>query len=317
MVEEKAEETKKETKIETQGRKKEEHIQKTNWYNKHYKILLILPIIMFVFSIFYLFQFNANHGDIVLKDISLTGGTSVTVFDEGVDIDELKSTLRAEFPDLIVRKILDIRTRNQQAFIVETRSGVEEVKTALEKYLGYQLNQDNSSIEFSGSAISQGFYQQLRFALFISFILMATVVFIIFRTPIRSLSVIIASFADIIMTIVVIDILGIQLSTAGIVALLMLIGYSVDVDILLTTRVFKDKEGTLNQRIFGAFKTGITMTLTAIAAVGIALLFTYSLSPTLSQMFIIIIIGLGFDILNCWITNASILKWYMEAKKLT
>ena len=114
------------------------------------------------------------------------------------------------------------------------------------------------------------------------------------------------------MTIAVIDMMGIRLSTAGIVALLMLIGYSVDVDILLTTRVVRDKEGTLNQRIYGAFKTGITMTLTAIAAAAVALITTHSLSPTLSQMFTIILIGLGFDIINCWITNASILKWYSE-----
>jgi preprotein translocase subunit SecF len=96
----------------------------------------------------------------------------------------------------------------------------------------------------------------------------------------------------------------------------MLIGYSVDADILLTTRVIRHKEGTLNERIWGAFKTGITMTLTAIVAVGIALIFTYSLSPILAQMFTIILIGLCFDILNCWITNASILKWYGEAKHI-
>jgi preprotein translocase subunit SecF len=58
------------------------------------------------------------------------------------------------------------------------------------------------------------------------------------------------------------------------------------------------------------------MTLTAIVAVGIALIFTYSLSPILAQMFTIILIGLCFDILNCWITNASILKWYGEAKHI-
>jgi preprotein translocase subunit SecF len=116
------------------------------------------------------------------------------------------------------------------------------------------------------------------------------------------------------MTIVVLDIMKVQLSTAGIVALLMLIGYSVDVDILLTSRVVRSKEGTLNERIFGAFKTGITMTLTVIAATGMALIFMHSTSPVLSQMFTIILIGLGFDIFNCWITNASILKWYMEAK---
>jgi preprotein translocase subunit SecF len=141
---------------------------------------------------------------------------------------------------------------------------------------------------------------------------MAIVIFIIFRTPIRSLSIIIAGLADIMMTIVVMDLVGIQFSTAGIVALLMLIGYSVDADILLTTRVMKDKDLSLNQRIFGAFKTGMTMTLTAIVSVAVALIFTRNFSPVLSQMFTIILVGLVFDIFNCWVTNASILKWYAE-----
>ena len=56
------------------------------------------------------------------------------------------------------------------------------------------------------------------------------------------------------------------------------------------------------------------MTITAIAAVGISFLIIYSFSDTLKQIFGIILIGLVFDIFNTWITNASILKWYVERK---
>ena len=62
------------------------------------------------------------------------------------------------------------------------------------------------------------------------------------------------------------------MSSGGIVAFLMLIGYSVDTDILLTNRVLKRFEGTVNEKIFGAFKTGITMTLTSLLAIVLALL---------------------------------------------
>ena len=67
--------------------------------------------------------------------------------------------------------------------------------------------------------------------------------------------------------------------------------------------------------MFEAFKTGITMTLSSIAAVGVALIFTISFSAVLSQIFTILLIGLGFDLLNTWITNASLLKWYLEKKQ--
>lgn len=288
-----------------------------NWYDKSYKLMLIVPAVLIIFSLFYLFNFYHNNGDLIYKDVSLTGGTTVTVFDSNVNADSVKSSLQQQFPDLLARSISNIATGKQEGFSVETKADANETKAALEKYLGYELTSDNSSIEFSGSNLSLGFYQQLRVALLISFTLMALVVLFIFRKPIRSLSVIVAALADIMMTVVVLDIFKVQLSTAGIVALLMLIGYSVDVDILLTTRVFRDSEGTLNHRVFGAFKTGITMTLTAIAAAAVSLIFTYSFSPTLAQMFTIILIGLGFDMLNCWVTNASILKWYMEAKHLS
>jgi preprotein translocase subunit SecF len=51
------------------------------------------------------------------------------------------------------------------------------------------------------------------------------------------------------MTLVVVNLLGMKLSSAGIVSFLMLIGYSVDTDIMLTTRLLKSGEGSLNQRL--------------------------------------------------------------------
>ncbi len=288
-----------------------------NWYERNYKKLLVIPAIFFIFTIVYLVQFNAKNNDIILKDVSLTGGATITVLDEKINIYDLKDTLKSEFPDISVRAISNIRTGKQQAFFVETSAEVEKIKPALEKYIGYSLDSDNSSIEFSGESLSTGFYKQLRLAILIAFIFMAIVVFAVFRTPVPSLAVIISAFADIIMTLTVVNLMGLRLSTAGIIALLMLIGYSVDTDILLTTRILKKKEGSLNKRMVGAFKTGMMMTITSIIAVGASLLILHSFSDVLSQMFTIILIGLGFDIFNTWLTNASILKWYAEVKRIS
>ncbi len=136
-----------------------------------------------------------------------------------------------------------------------------------------------------------------------------------FKNSIPSLAIILSAFADIFMTLALFDLLGMKMSTAGIVAFLMLIGYSVDTDILLTNRVLKRHEDSLNKRLFSAFKTGITMTLTSLLAVIIALLVVSSFSPVLTKIFTVLVIGLGFDILNTWITNVSILKWYVKKKE--
>lgn len=292
-----------------------QHQQNKSWYDKYYKIILLIPIILLVIALVYLVKFQNENGDIIRKDVSLTGGTSITVFDSSVSVEDLQNSLLQQFPDLSIRTLSDFQTGAQTGFILETKAHVDEIRPALEDYLKYSLTQENSSIEFSGSTLSQGFYQQLRLAVILAFLFMAIVVFIIFRTLVPSAAVVFAAFADIIMTLVVVNYLGIELSMAGVVTFLMLIGYSVDTDILLTTRVLQRGEQSINKSIYGAFKTGIMMTLTAIVAVGIALFFIRNSSEVLSQMFTILLIGLFFDILNTWVTNASMLKWYAEKKE--
>jgi preprotein translocase subunit SecF len=144
---------------------------------------------------------------------------------------------------------------------------------------------------------------------------MAVVVFFIFRTTIPSLAVILSAFADIVLTLALVDYLGISLSSAGIVAFLMIIGYSVDTDIMLTSHLLKRRDASINSRLMTSLKTGLTMTLTSIVAVLIAFFITASFSEVLRQIFLILIIGLSFDIMNTWLMNATILRWYVERKQ--
>jgi len=290
-------------------------ILKGKTYDKIYKWLLVIPALILIFCIVYLVQFNAQNGDIIYKDVSLTGGTTITVINEDVNIEELKTALSGQFDDLFIRGISDLRTGKQSGFLLETGAEVGEIRKALEDYLGYELTVENSSVEFTGATLSSGFYQQLKWAVILAFVFMALVVFIIFRTFIPSFAVILSAFADIIMTLTVVNLLGVKMSIAGIIAFLMLIGYSVDTDILLTSRVLKRGEGSVNQRIKSAFGTGMTMTLTSIVAISVSLAIIYNLSDTLRQIFSVLLIGLGFDMLNTWITNASILKIYAEKKE--
>lgn len=286
----------------------------SEWHDKNYKKLLLVPLALFALSLIYIGIFYTQNDDFIYKDISLTGGTSVTIY-ETIDLDKLEADLSGKLEELNSRSIYDLITREQKAIILETKSEGQLAKEVLEDYFGYELNEENSSFEFTGSALSESFYQQLLIAILFAFFFMAIVVFIIFRTVIPSAAVILAALTDIIMTLALVDILGIKMSSAGIVAFLMLIGYSVDTDILLTTRMLKRNEGSLNERIFGAFSTGITMTLTSLFAVALALIVVSSFSVILTQIFTILTIGLCFDLVNTWITNVSILKWYVEKKK--
>jgi len=291
----------------------EQESKSKNWHDKYYKHLLLIPIGLLLFSLIYMGIFYSINNDFIYKDVSLTGGTSVTIYDK-IDAINLKQALSEKLDEINTREIYDLLTKEKKAVIIETKSDGEHTRQILEEYLGYELNEENSSFEFTGSALSESFFKQLIIAIIFAFIFMAIVVFIIFRTFVPSTAVIISAFADILMTLTLVNLFGIKMSSAGIVAFLMLIGYSVDTDILLTTRILKRHEGTLNQKIFGALKTGLTMTLTSLLAVTFALIVVKSFSVVLTQIFTILVIGLSFDILNTWITNVSILKWYVERK---
>ena len=160
------------------------------------------------------------------------------------------------------------------------------------------------------------FFKDLIIALLIAFVFMAIVVFLYFRNLVPAGAVILAAASDILITLAIVNLIGMKLSAAGIAAFLMLIGYSVDTDILLSTRVLKRREGTEMERIYGAFKTGMTMTITTLIAITVALVITQS--EVIRQIMTILLIGLIVDIINTWIQNVGILRLYLErkAKKL-
>jgi preprotein translocase subunit SecF len=332
------------------------------------------------------------------KDVSLTGGTTIT-FQSQLSQSDVHNALSSQFKNIIVTSVSDTTGRQTALIVTVPGDNPEEIKQSLEDFLGYPLTEENASIEFTGSSLSQQFYNQLVRAVIFAFILMALVVFLVFGeskkvkvyaiilslaaakltfpssaiitglvvvlgiaaaiyslalakekkfyiyslavflslilvlifpkyfliapiavllialytlVSVPSIAVIFAAFADIVMTLAVVNLLGLQLSSAGIVAFLMLIGYSVDTDILLTTRVLRRKTESVNNAIYSAFKTGITMTLTSIAAVTIALFIVSGFGSILNQIFTILLIGLIFDIFNTWVTNAGMIKWYAE-----
>lgn len=289
---------------------------KGNWYDKHYKKLLIIPIILILFSVVYMISFYNTNGDFINKDISLTGGTSATIYDQNVEISILIGDLSTELKNLNIRQISDVISGSQKAVVIETTTDGEETREILEKYFGYELIEgENFDFEFTGSSLSSSFYKQLIYALILAFFLIGLVIFIMFKKIIPSSIIIFSTFANILMTITTANILGIQMSTAGIMSLLMILGYSIDTDILLTTKMLKRREVVVNERIKGALKTGLKMTLTSLISFILILFIVSSFSNTLVQIFSILSIGLFFDLINTWITNVSVMKWYLEAKK--
>ena len=201
-------------------------------------------------------------------------------------INDLKS-------EISVRELSDLTTKKQIGIIIETSdiSVKDKLKDSIENNLKIKLNEENYSVEEVGSSLGEGFYKDMIKAVIIAFILMGIVVFISFRIWVPSLAVILSAFLDIIATLMFVDLIGIKISAAGIASFLLIIGYSIDTDILLTTRVLKRTEkGTVVDRIFDSLGTGLTMTATTIIALTIG--YFVATSSTLKEMFSIILISI-------------------------
>ena len=285
-------------------------------YGSQYKKLLIIPFALLLIAILLIGFKIASTGDFINRDVSLKGGVTVTIPTAGqIDISQLKNTLSPIFPknDISTKSLSQFGT--QVGIIVEAdieENQADTLVTEIGKALNQKLTSKDYSIEVVGSSLGASFFKEIVIALLTAFLFMAIVVFLYFRTFVPSAAVILSAFSDITVTLAVVNLLDIRLSAAGIAAFLMLIGYSVDTDILLTTRLLKRKEGTEMERIYGAIDTGFTMTLTTLVAVIVGLIFTQS--DAIRQIMIILLIGLLVDMVYTWIQNVGILRLYLERK---
>ena len=289
------------------------------FYEKHYKKLIYFSYAILLLSIIFLGYKYAATGDIIERDISLKGGVSATIYNDNLNLQEIENYLKEKVKDFRVRSLTDANTGKQTGLIIEVADITgDELRSLLEKEITY-INFDNQEEYDPGltsSSFGTDFYRGLLIALLFSFIFMSIVVLISFRTFIPSIAVISAALTDILAALVVVDLIGIKLSAAGIVAFLLVIGYSIDTDVLLTTKLLKRREeGPLYERLKHSMKTGLTMTFAAISALGVG--YFIAIPEELKQIFLIVIIALVFDIITTYGGNAGILIHYCKKKNIT
>ena len=265
------------------------------------KQLVIIPLVLLVISIVLLSLNMINTGMPVTPGIDFSGGTAVTVITP--DTREQILTTFSGYP------LIDVAEGVNNGKFLKF-SSMDDAKFRSLTSLITQKYPD-AKIDQIGESFGKTLQYQAVLALIFSFICMAIVIFLAFRTFVPAAAVVLSAFADMVMTAAAMNIIGIPLSLGTVAALLMLIGYSVDSDILLTNRVLK-RQGKLNEKLSGAFTTGIIMTSTTLAAtVALFIVSWFGSVQILMEISAVLLIGLVFDIMNTWLTNAGILKWYV------
>ncbi|MDM7912295.1 MAG: protein translocase subunit SecF, partial [Methanotrichaceae archaeon] len=274
--------------------------------------IMLVPIGVFILALISLGVTYVSTGSPVKLGIEFTGGTLITV--PGIGSEESAASVFADYP---LQDVRDIGNRYMLQFGPMSDSEYSQlVKLANDQF-------ESPDIRHMGPIYSKELQSQVARYLPLSFILMAIVVFVVFRELVVSGLVVICALADILTAAASMNLTGVELSLGTVAALLMLIGYSVDTDILLSMRVLKRK-GDVDEKIKGAMGTGLTMAGTTIAAV-ISLIiisnFLYLIVPSFTRMDVIadmttvLIFGLAADVFNTWVTNAQGLRWYLGRSK--
>jgi len=288
-----------------------------NRYFKNYKVAMVIPLVILVLS-FSIIYFNYSRtGDFVPMDVSIKGGTTITVqTDISYGADELVSWFESEF------NVADVNVRDLKALVGETVLGYEFQTTSFldsavikEKFalkFGIGEKTEKLSIGLQGPVLGEKFIESTIKILFIAFVLMGITVFWYFKSIAPSISIMFSTFADVVGMLAILSILGMPLNIAGIGAMLMMIGYSTDSDVLLASNIIKYKEGELEQRMKNVLKTEVTMSVAAFVCY--ALMFFISNVDTIRNIALILMLGLIFDLTNTWLLGAALQRIYAEKK---
>ncbi|HLC67622.1 MAG TPA: hypothetical protein VJI12_01945 [archaeon] len=273
-------------------------------YEKHWKILLWIPIALLVLSVVIIVFNIASTGSFMKKDVELTGGKSLT-FEVGLyDLDAIKleipyATVRVT-SGVVKNMIVDMPIEANESLAISVVSRHADVH-------------GTPTLRTIGPSIGNVFFQQAQLALVLAFIFMAATVFILYRSLIPSSIVVLAAATDILVTIGVLIVLDVSLSLPVLAALITLIGYSVDTDLVLTSELLKAQHHEISEGIKRAMKTGLTLTMTILVA--LVSMYLISGSIVIEQISFVLLIGLIVDMPATWFGNTGVLRAWLERRK--
>ena len=163
--------------------------------------LVIIPLVLLAISLVLLASQYAATGMPVTPGIDFSGGTAVTIITSD-STEQLQATF-AGYP------LTDISDVNNGKFL--KFGTMDDAKYQSLTQLISQKYPD-AKIDQIGESFGKSLQYQAAIALIFSFIGMAIVIFLSFRTFVPSVAVVLSAFADMVMTAAVMNIVGIPLS---------------------------------------------------------------------------------------------------------
>ncbi|MFB6161568.1 MAG: protein translocase subunit SecF [Haloferacaceae archaeon] len=262
--------------------------------------LAAVPLAVLVVALAVVGGWVAVYGTPVDPGLEFTGGTELRVATDGASPAAVRSAFATE-PE-------SVRGVSGGSYLVTFQNEDADIAT-----LERQARQAGFTIEAS-YRVSPSFGQRTQWlalgGVVVAFAGMSVLVFLMFRTFVPSIAVVISAFSDIVIPVALMNVLGIELTLGTVAALLMIIGYSVDSDILLNNHVLR-RSGDFYESVRRAMRTGVTMTLTSLAAMVVMTITATAFGiQLLAAIGTVLVFGLTADLMNTYMLNLSLLRWY-------
>jgi preprotein translocase subunit SecF len=212
-------------------------------------------------------------------------------------------------------KIIKDRTTGRFGFDAEIGRDITEneenqvIEFLFTQFTGAELG----PVQRKGSVLTSIFKEQARLAVPLAFIAMAMVLFILFRHVIAVGIMVICVAFNMLGALGGMAVLQVPLSLGSIAGLLMIIGYSVDMNVMLSNHMLKRLGGEARERAADAMKTGLMTggtTLAALAAIDIL-----TTAPLLYELSTVLIFGVLVTLVNTWFLNVGVLLRHIERQR--
>ncbi|SIR30915.1 protein translocase subunit secF [Haladaptatus litoreus] len=259
--------------------------------------LAAVPLAVLVLALLVLAGWWLTTGAPVTPGIEFTGGTEMRI---------QATASQAEIEQSLNPVSIAPAQSADNVYIVTFQETNTQALESQAQQQGYEV----TSVQSTSASFGANSQQLALYGLVAAFVGMSILVFLMFRTFVPSIAIVISAFSDIVIPLALMNIFGIKLSLGTVAALLMLIGYSVDSDILLNNHILR-RSGDFYESTYRAMRTGVTMTLTSISAMTVMALVAFFFGiDLLTSIGVVLVLGLATDLMNTYMLNLSLLRWY-------
>jgi len=239
------------------------------------------------------------------------GGSLVTV--QGLQNVPSPSSVESAVENSLGKNVDVIPIKN--GFHIETDVLSENEETGIKGTLsnGFGILTSSVIVEPVGPIISGLQIEQMLYSIIIAFVVVGVITLIIFRRRVVPIAVLLVIGLDILCVLGCMSLFRVPLSLASVVAIVMLMGYAVDTNIVLVYHVLKGVGGGPREQAAASMNTGLMMGVLLIV-IFLSLNFLTS-AIQLNVLAVTIIFGIVINIFNTWFLGAGILLRGVERQR--